>query len=120
MSSRWLALLLIAAPLSAQQPKAPAVPKVASPTAAKVADVAKPATATAASAAAAAPSAAAPLDINSATKTQLEALPGIGAAYAEKIIKARPFQRKDQLKALLPAGVYEKVQALIVARQGGK
>lgn len=112
MSSRFLAVMLIALPLAAQQPKTPSVPKVAAPTAAKVAEVVKPA-----AAAAPAPSASSPLDINSATKAQLEALPGIGPAFADRILKGRPFQRKDQLKGILPAGVYEKVQALIIAKQ---
>lgn len=128
MQSRFLAVMLFALPLAAQQPKTPTVPKVAAPAAAKAAEAAKPAAAQAAGAAKAAeaakpamPTADNPLDINSATKAQLEGLPGIGPAFADKIIKGRPFQRKDQLKALLPAGVYEKVQMLIVARQlGGK
>src|SRR5262249_26599465 len=44
------------------------------------------------------------IDINSATEAQLEALPGIGAATAEKIIKARPIHSLDDLKA---AGISE-------------
>ncbi len=37
------------------------------------------------------------LDINAATAEQLKALPGIGEAYTEKIIKGSPYQRKDTL-----------------------
>jgi hypothetical protein len=59
------------------------------------------------------------LDINAATVEQLKALPGIGDAYSEKIIKGRPYQRKDELvqKKILPRATYENIKYKIVAKQ---
>jgi len=59
------------------------------------------------------------VDINSASKQDLMQLPGIGDAYAQKIIDGRPYKGKNQLvqKKIIPQATYDKISDKIVAKQ---
>ena len=63
-----------------------------------------------------------PLDLNTATTAQLMTLPGMGAAYAQRIVDGRPYAMKNQLvqKGILPQAVYDKIKEMIVARHVSK
>ncbi len=96
-----------AAPATKQQPTPAAKPAPATP-----ATPAKPA--------AASTKKAELLDLNTATREQLVALPGIGETYADAIIKNRPYKSKSELvsKKIIPAAAYKKVRTHVIAHQG--
>lgn len=58
-----------------------------------------------------------PVDLNSASKKDIAALPGVGPDYAQTIIDARPFNSKEDLlkKKVIPQATYDKIQDRITA-----
>lgn len=124
MKKIWLVLITIvfaASVLAAQTKteKQTTTGKPAGGTTAQSSTSAKPA------AAAPAAKVVAKLDINSASKDDLEKLPGIGPATSQKIIAGRPYRAKNELvsKKIVSKSEYEKIKEQIIAHQdtaGGK
>lgn len=60
-----------------------------------------------------------PLDLNTATKEQLQTLPGVTGTQADRIIAGRPYQQPDDLlsRHILPRAEYSKIADLIKVKK---
>jgi competence protein ComEA len=58
------------------------------------------------------------VDLNTASKKDLAALPGIGPDYAQTIMEARSFKSKQDLLAtkVIPQAAYDKIQNLVTTQ----
>jgi competence protein ComEA len=59
------------------------------------------------------------IDINSASKDELDKLPQIGTARADAIIQGRPYKAKSDLvdKKIIPQNAYDAIKDRIIAHQ---
>ena len=117
LATLGLVASLLAAPALAQAPQT-GTPPTARP-APPPASTTAPTGTTAPAGTSTAPARMPLVDINHASKEELDALPGVGAVRADAIIKGRPYKGKDELlrKKVLPSNVYNGIKDRIVARQ---
>ena len=115
MKKLWMALLtiLVATVMLAAQTKTDKAATTGKPAGGATAQSATPSKAPAAA------KAGDKLDINSASKEDLDKLPGIGPATSQKIIAGRPYRAKNELvsKKIVSKSEYEKIKELIIAHQ---
>jgi len=57
------------------------------------------------------------VDLNTASKKDLAALPGVGPHFAQSIIDARPFTSKEDLlrKKIVPQATYDQIKDMVNA-----
>jgi len=62
------------------------------------------------------------IDVNSASQSELESLPGIGEVYAERIIEGRPYRSVNDLKRVkgIGAKTLDKFRDLVTVGSPGK